>query len=265
LHRRIASQEVIRMHAPKLATLALLASAVILVPAVAAAQDAQQETPAPSRGPSAYMANTGLQLGVRVGYSVGAGDVYSGLDVTDASYGQLPIQVDLGARLLPLLYVGAYGQLAPNFTKSNATSCPTGLDCNAQDWRFGLEADLHFLPRTRLDPYVGLSGGYEVLHTSESGNPMVPLPTGGAVNAPVSVSITDRGWEFAALTLGFDARIDRVVGVGPFVQASINEFDVHSGNETVTVAGMQTTTNLPQVTQAVHTIFTAGLRGTFNP
>ncbi|HEY3818774.1 MAG TPA: hypothetical protein VGL81_16500 [Polyangiaceae bacterium] len=250
------------MNAHKLATTVLLASAALLLPAAAAAQE---EMAPPSTGPSGYMANRGLQFGARVGYSLGAGSVYQGLNVTDASNGQIPIQLDLGWRILPLLYVGAYGQFAPNFQKSNDMSCPNGLGCSAQDWRFGLEGDLHFLPRTRLDPYLGLSAGYEVLHTDESGTTTVPLPGGASASAPVGVSVTDRGWEFAALTLGFDARVDRAVGIGPYLQASINEFNVHTGTETVNVAGMQTSTPVPQVSPAAHTIFTAGLRGTFNP
>jgi hypothetical protein len=158
-------------------------------------------------GPHPFAARRGPQLGLRVGYASGTGIVYSGLNVHDASDGALPVTVDLGWRFLPQLYAGVYGSFAPVFTKGNPLSCPAGFDCNAQDWRFGVQVDYHFLPRTRLDPYVGLGGGYEILHTNANGPVVVPTPLG---NAPgnASAGIIDRGWEFAALTLGFDARIN---------------------------------------------------------
>jgi hypothetical protein len=205
----------------------------------------------------------GLQLGVRIGYAFGVGDVYSGLAVSDASNGALPITVDLGARILPELYVGLYGSFAPVFTKTNAISCPAGYDCTAEDWRFGLEIDYHFAPHRHLDPYLGLSGGYEVLHTSINGPTTVQTPLGAAPGT-ASASITDNGWEFAALTFGLDLRMFRWFGVGPFFQASINEYNVHSGSETVTVAGTSTTVSVPAVDHDAHGLFQLGLRGTFN-
>jgi hypothetical protein len=216
-------------------------------------------------GPHPFAARRGPQLGLRVGYAAGTGIVYSGLNVHDASSGALPVTVDLGWRFLPQLYAGVYGSFAPVFTKGNPVSCPAGFDCNAQDWRFGLQVDYHFLPRSRLDPYVGLGGGYEVLHTNANGPVVVPTPLG---NAPgnASAGIIDRGWEFAALTLGFDARINDVVGVGPYISGSLGEYGVHTGTQSVTVAGMQVQNGpSPDVNHGLHELFTAGLKGTFNP
>ena len=158
-------------------------------------------------GAREYAANRGLQVGARVGYALGTGVVYSGLKLSDSSNGALPIIVDVGWRALPQLYVGLYGQFAPVFTKTNPVSCPSGFDCNAQDWRFGLQADYHFVPRSRIDPYIGIGGGYEVLHTTVSGPVAVPTPLGVATGN-AHVSVVDRGWEFVALTLGFDGRVD---------------------------------------------------------
>jgi hypothetical protein len=227
--------------------------------------------PPPDLGPPAtfgshrYMANTGLQVGARVGYGGGAGIVYSGLSVHEASGGGIPIIIDLGARIVPQLYLGIYGQFAPIFTKSNPISCPDDFDCNAQQWRFGVEGDFHFVPRSRLDPYIGLGGGYEVLHTNVTGP--VPVPTAlGTFTGNAHASITDRGWEFANLTLGFDARITRAVGLGPFVSGSIGEYGIRSGVQTVSVAGTQVAGNpTPGVNHGLHELFFGGLRGTLNP
>lgn len=212
-----------------------------------------------------WMANRGLQLGARVGYSFGAGDIYSGLGVSDTSNGSVPVMIDLGFRALPELYVGAFGQYAPVFLKTNPASCPDGFTCSAADLRFGLEADLHVAPRTRLDPYIGIGVGYEVLRTTFEGTSPVPLPTGATAKGRVDTSITDRGWEYAALTLGFDYRLSSGVGVGPFATATLGAFDAHTGTTAVTVNGRSASNAVSDMPHATHETFIVGLRGTFNP
>lgn len=223
------------------------------------------ESPYTITGSSSYRARLGPQLGARVAYAAGTGVVYSGLNVSDASSGALPIIVDLGWRFLPALYVGAYGQWGHVFTKNNDISCPTGFDCAAQDWRFGVEGDLHFLPRSRLDPYFGVGTGYEILSTSIHGT--APVPTAaGAVQGNVATNVTDSGYEFFNLSLGFDVRIDSVVGLGPFISGSLGRYALHDGTQTVTVgpATVQSGSVAP-VDHAMHELYFAGLRGTFNP
>jgi hypothetical protein len=213
----------------------------------------------------AYAARPGPQLGARFGYSFGTGIVYSGLSIHDSSHGALPIYIDLGWRFLPQLYGGIYGQFAPVFLADNPVSCPAGFDCSAQDWRFGVQADLHFIPHSRLDPYVGLGFGYEILHTHISG-PIVVPSLAGPLPATASAGIIDRGWEFANLTLGFDARVSPEVGLGPFVSASLNQYGIHTGTQSATVQGVQVANGpVANVNHGFHELFIAGLRGTFNP
>jgi hypothetical protein len=252
-----------------------LAAGALLIGTSALAQTAEYPSvfnPAPPdvspesySGSRKFQANRGLQVGGRVGYAAGTGIVYSGLTVHDASNGGLPIIVDAGWRFLPQLYAGLYGQYSPIFVKNNPVSCPGNSDCNAQDWRFGVEVDYHFVPRIRIDPYIGLSGGYEILHTNVHATVPVPTPAGIATGN-ASASITDRGWEFVALTLGFDARINREVGLGPFVSASLSEYGIHTGTQTVNVAGAQVANMpTPDVSHGLHEIYIAGVRGTINP
>jgi len=251
-----------------------LAASALLIGGSARAQD--ETTPIlnppppdlgpPDRsGPHTYMANRGLQVGVRAGYIGGAGIVYSGLEVHDATGGGIPIIVDLGGRILPQLYAGIYGGFAPIFVKTNSVSCPNGFDCTTQQWRFGVQFDFHFAPRSRLDSYIGLGGGYEILHSNIDGPVSVPTPFGAAAGH-VHESVFDRGWEFATLTLGFDGRFNRGVALGPFVSGSLNEYGVHSGTQTVTVAGSQVaSTQIGELNHGLHELFFGGLRGTFNP
>ncbi|HEX4447317.1 MAG TPA: hypothetical protein VH044_11300, partial [Polyangiaceae bacterium] len=103
-----------------------------------------------------------------------------------------------------------------------------------------------------------------ILHTNANGPVVVPTPLG---NAPgnASAGIIDRGWEFAALTLGFDARINDVVGIGPYVSGSLGEYGVHTGTQSVTVAGTQVqNAPSPDVNHGLHELFTGGVKGTFN-
>jgi hypothetical protein len=214
-------------------------------------------------------ARLGPQLGVRVGYGVGSGVVYSGFDVSEGSHGAVPVIVDLGWRFIPELYAGVYGQIAPVLTRNNPISCPGNASCPAQDWRFGIQVDYHFLPHWRLDPYVGLGAGYEILHTHVEVNSTLPTAA-GPLPSTTTAGIIDRGWEFGALTLGLDARVCSSFAIGPFVSASIAEYNVHSGTLTtsiVTPTGARmivANTPVPDVHHGAHELYIFGVRGTFN-
>lgn len=214
--------------------------------------------------PRTRMAKPGIQLGARVGYAGGAGSVYSGLGVWDASSGTIPLMVDLGWRVIPHLYIGAYGGFAPVLLKTNPQSCPGGFNCDAQNWRFGLQFDVHPLPRVSWDPYIGFGAGYEVIHTTVNGTTPVTLPTGPAT-ALVDSSVTDRGWEFGNITLGADFRLDRAIGLGPFFTATLARYNVRETDRSVTVAGTPIPSPVADVTHANHAQFIVGVRGTFNP
>jgi hypothetical protein len=253
---------------------ALTASA-LLVGGSARAQDQTTpifNPPPPDVGPpSTYgyshsrMANTGLQVGVRTGYGGGTGIVYSGLSVHEASGGAIPVIVDLGVRIVPQFYAGIYGSWANIFTKNNPVSCPGDLDCKTNQWRFGVELDFHPLPSSKFDPYFGVGGGYEILHTSINGAANLPTAL-GTVPGTVSAGIIDRGWEFVNLTGGFDVRINHGVGIGPFISGSLSEYGVHTGNQSASVGGTQVANMpVPPVTHGLHELYFAGIRGTFNP
>jgi opacity protein-like surface antigen len=206
---------------------------------------------------------TGFQAGVRVAYTDGVGVVYKGVHLSDASSGALPLLVDVGWRIVPELYVGVYGQYAPVFLKTYALTCPSGSSCTAQDWRFGVEADYHFLPRSTLDPYVGLGAGYEILHTSLRGVTLVPQGE-GFVLATVQESITDRGWEFVSLTAGLDWRFCESLGAGLFVLGTLGEYNVQAASGTATSGMQQEPLSFLPIQIAPHALAFVGLRGTFN-
>jgi hypothetical protein len=261
------------MHPIHRAVAAAFAGGVVFVALPALAQDETFNAPPPptaessyaATGTQTYRARLGPQVGLRVAYAAGTGVVYSGLNVTDASAGALPIILDLGWRFLPQLYVGAYGQFAPVFTRNNPMSCPDGFDCWAHDWRFGVQADFHFLPRSRLDPYFGLGTGYEILENNVHGT--TPVPTaGGPVIGNIATNVTDSGYEFLNATFGLDLRVDSVFGVGPFVTGTLGRYTDHDGTQSITVGGTAVQSgSVSPVDHAMHELVFAGLRGTFNP
>lgn len=241
----------------------LVGLALLTTTAIASAQERRYAWD--WREPREYMANRGIQLGARVGLTGGVGKVYSGLPIMDSMSGALPITVDVGWRMFPFLYMGIVGTWAPVFMKQNEQSCPYPADCHAYAWRLGAQADFHVAPRSSLDPYIGLGIGYEVLQTSIDTTRMVPVP-GGALPANVSANVVDRGWEFAALTLGLDARVNKFLGIGPYVSAAVGVYDVHEGDINVSANGMTLQQMpIPAVNHVAHGIGTIGLRGTFNP
>jgi hypothetical protein len=213
--------------------------------------------------PADYQARTGFQIGARAGYAMGFGSLYSGLAMNDMSSGSVPLILDLGWRFLPQLYVGAYGQVAPVVMKNSATACPNGTDCSGLDWRLGIEADFHFLPTSRFDPYIGIGAGYEILQRTISGPVDVPLGT-STKSGILNESVTDQGWEMAAVTLGFDARMARSIGLGPFATAALSRFDLHHGSQnTVVDGGSIASGSVARVVHTTHETLIVGLRGTF--
>jgi hypothetical protein len=206
----------------------------------------------------------GLQVGARIAGGLGFGNVYDGLGVADGAHASIPIIIDVGVRPIPQLYVGLFGQFAPVIEKKNPLSCPEGFDCTVRDWRVGLQADFHPMPHGHIDPYIGFGAGYEILRTSVSGRTNVNVPFVGNRPAFVEGTATDRGWEYGAGTLGFDYRVSRSFGVGPFFTATISQYNVHEGQRTVTVGSNQITTDLPSVRHLAHELLFIGLRGSFN-
>jgi hypothetical protein len=221
-----------------------------------------------------FSANLGLQVGLRVAYTDGLGVVDQGVNLSDASSGALPILIDVGWRFLPELYVGLYGQYAPVFLKTYEVTCPSGLSCSAQDWRFGVEADYHFpaVLRPELDPYVGLGAGYEILQSSFHG-PHTFLVGTMLVPGVIDASFTDRGWEYASLTLGLDWRFGHMLGAGLFLTGSVGQFDTQTGTFVITTSSgpqNQPVAGIPACGPGqsslcnVHTLAAIGVRGSFN-
>ncbi|MGZ3417150.1 MAG: hypothetical protein ACXVEE_04750 [Polyangiales bacterium] len=223
----------------------------------------QPEAPPPAETQHKGVA-PGFQAGVRAGFGAGAGSVYDGLRVFDGSNGFVPFTADIGARVAPELYIGAYGSYAYVLPRTNPISCPEGFDCSVNDWRVGAQVDWHFLPTNSLYPYIGVFGGYELLKNHVTGTTPVPIPGGPIVPGAVDARATDKGWE-VGLALGSDVRLARILALGPFFSGSIGRYESHSGSTNVSVGGNTVaSTPQPDVRPVVHELFQIGIRGTMN-
>lgn len=217
---------------------------------------------------------SGPQAAVSVNLGLGAGYVYKhgtsrtgedeNLKITDGAHLSLPFMVELGYRINSRIYVGVWGSWELVFSRTNDISCPEGFDCNNSQWRFGPELRVQILPESKLDPWVGVSMGMEILKSHVKGTTQVPSPLGGTVPAHIDTKVTDRGITYARLSAGADFIVTDFLAVGPIGTASLGSYTVRTGNQTVTIGGLPSQTSpVGAVKDGFHALFTVGVRGVF--
>ena len=166
----------------------------------------------------------GAELGIRVAYSAPVGNVVAGVPVTDYLSGAVPITLDFGGRIGQHVYVGVYFKYGPARVPARFTSVerfPNGEYFNqrvtGRTSGLGLTAQYHILPNFRIDPWVGLGFGRNWL-TAEASSQYGTLYKDGL-----------RGYEIELLA-GFDVRVTRFFGIGPYVSVSTGQ--ITSANST---------------------------------
>ena len=202
-------------------------------PTVAPAQPAQPG-PAPA-GPApegeepsdAPKARTGFQMAIRTGASIPLGSVTgvpsgSNADnpkMSDYVSTQFALILDIGAKIIPNLFIGGYLGLGIGGAGGNqADVCDkNNLSCSAVSLRIGIQAQFHFIPDGKINPWAGYGIGYEATSLSASANGN-------------SSSLTATGVEFGHLMGGVDFRITRVFGVGPFLDLGIGQYGSLTGS-----------------------------------
>ncbi|RYZ01686.1 MAG: hypothetical protein EOO73_34670 [Myxococcales bacterium] len=195
---------------------------------------------------------TGFQMALRTGYSAPFGKVTEGLKLSDFSSGQVPLIVDIGGKPIPHLFLGGY--LGLGFGGAGGSTADTcdqlNAGCFGLSLRFGIQAQVHFLPGEKFNPWLGYGIGLESLGLGIDQN-----DSRGAVAAGVG------GFEFAHLMAGADVRLTRVIGIGPFVDFSFGRYN------RVTLDDGDTTTSydIESSNRATHGWATFGLRVVFFP
>lgn len=160
---------------------------------------------------------TGFQLALRTGVAIPFGEADKGEKMSDITSLQVPLIVDIGAKVIPQLFLGGYfgfgfggagGKLADDCSASSASCISVGL-------RIGVEAQYHILPGAGVNPWLGYGIGYESLALSMS-------------NDGDDASVGSGGLEFAHFMGGADVRLNRKFGIGPFVDVALGRYSTFS-------------------------------------
>ncbi len=223
---------------------ALALSGALLLPAAAKADGGVEAflTPAPPGPPE-----SGLSIGLSVGYGIpmgtasGASDANAARSFSDVYSGAVPLQVDLGWRFSPNIYLGGFFEYAFAFIAS-AENCNNGVTCSGGDMQFGIDFVYTFAPRATFAPYVGVGLGYEIASLSGSANGQ-------------SLTFTYSGFEFARIIVGGDFRLGSSFRLGPFVNFSLAEFSNFSTSGT-----SSSSVSIPS--KALHEWLQFGIKGT---
>jgi hypothetical protein len=210
----------------------------MLAPGAALAQQAPAEPAAPSPHSGFQMAlRTGL--GLPFGNTSGApDDGYSRLVST-----QVPLMLDIGGKLNPHVFLGAYLGLGFGGAGSGLESeCKlASATCVHASFRVGAQVQYNVAPAAKVNPWVGYGIGIE-----SSG--------AGAQTSTRETTAAVAGFELARLMAGVDFRMASGIGVGPFMDFTLGRY------ATATVNDGSSTQTFDIQDKAMHSWLTLGVR-----
>ncbi|MGC4000015.1 MAG: outer membrane beta-barrel protein [Anaeromyxobacter sp.] len=186
--------------------------------------------------PLAAQAQT--SLGLRLGYAFAGGELTEGVDLSDWSKSNVPLQADLLFTVNPQLKLGFYGSYGfAQMGNDLDDSCDAfGYDCSQSIVRLGVQAQYSFLtPPGSAQPWIGAGTGWEWNNTEIEGH-----------DADAS------GWELLNLQGGVDWKVGQSFTAGPFAMWSIGRYSDSSGDAAGEI-----------VDETIHHWFEIGIRGTF--
>jgi hypothetical protein len=152
-----------------------------------------------------------FETGLRVGWAIPAGNLQVENALSNYLTGSLPIQLDVGYRILPPLSVGGYFSWGPAHV---AASLCGGASCSGSTMRLGVQGSWRFVPLPFLGqgcPWVGAGLGMEWLHAS-------------AKDAGGTLEVSMRGMELLNLQGGVDWTVSDRFAVGPFLQLATGRY-----------------------------------------
>ncbi len=183
-------------------------------------------------------ASAQLSLGARLGYGAVGGDVVKDVKASSWIDYEIPLQVDVSYKIVPNLSVGAYYAYGFGAVKSGS-----GLD-SVRDMRAGIQAAVAFLPRAKLDPWIGAGTGWGWLGAKGGGAEM-----------------TINGWEKLTIQAGLDYHLTDKAAVGLFASYASGEY--RDGK--ITIPGTKWASgSIGSGEAATHGLFTIGVRGTLD-
>jgi hypothetical protein len=214
-----------------------------------------------------------LELGARLGYGLpmgteaGATTFSDGLGGTttipaaalsDEVSGKLPLAIDAGYAVFPNVVLGASFEYAPAFTKTGQFGCAPSFDCSAHGITIGLHVQYRFSPGQKIDPWLGVGGGYEFAFWHYSGS---FTDTGTTPNTVTNLSgdYDEKGPEYLLLQGGIDFRVTPGLYIGPFANVSVGSYTSYSSSGPNQPGSSG---DLPST--GIHEWLTIGVKGTFH-
>ncbi|GAC1518739.1 MAG: hypothetical protein NVS3B10_20660 [Polyangiales bacterium] len=196
----------------------------LLAPSLAGAQEAErtyveQRLPAPAQA---------LEVTVGTGYTQGFGMFRSGVGMPQVAHEGIGVDGSAGYRIDPHFALSLGGEYQ-ELSAQNA-SATRGLTAT-------LAGQYHFVPQTRLDPWLEVGTGWRALW-------QVPAVNGG----PTALT---HGWQIARVRVGLDQRLSPDIAISPLIGADATTFLFQD------VAGDDTAIGNP----AVSTFVFAGVQG----
>jgi hypothetical protein len=173
------------------------------------------------------VSNRGLTLGVRVGVGFPGGSAVAPVNevvtggTSSGALGDvvgvlIPVTFDIGYRLSPHWYVGAYLGVAYGTGANCAETGEGAASCYETDIRLGLDVQYRFFPSSVFQPWVGVGAGWEVLNqisTDDQGD-----EESGSLN----------GVELAHIDVGADFRLGSPTyapaKLGPYFETTFGEY-----------------------------------------
>lgn len=197
---------------------------------------------------------SGFEASLRLGYGLPFGELRQNSDLNDVIGGQIPLWLDVGYRLNPALFLGAYVQYGFGFVGDaidEACDESDEVDCSATDIRLGLQLHYHLAPQSTANPWVGIGVGYEWMSL-------------GLEAEGQEAVFTSSGFEFFNLQMGLDFRVARHLFTGPFVSLSFGQYDeisVDCDGGLCSALGASVDSDIEDT--AIHGWVVLGLRGTY--
>ena len=175
------------------------ALATLLGTALAHAEDDR-----PSEDFAGVAPSNALELSLGNGFSQGFGTASSRMQsLGDLTRGGMSTQLGVGYRLSPRLMLGVYGEGARYFAASGMPDGTVGYGA-----AFGVNAQWHFMPFSRIDPWVGLGTGFR----------------GYWVDLPNAGHHALHGFDVVRLRVGADYKLGPSTSVGPMLGATLTTF-----------------------------------------
>lgn len=184
---------------------------------------------------SASAGETGFELGGRLSYAVPFGKIaddipsYFAVDTEESAevdnYDMgywfasqvVPLQLDVGYRVSPRVFVGgyfSYGTVQVGDVCDSGAFGEADIACDSRDVRTGVEATYHFSPPSENAGWIGAGIGYEWLTIRQR----VSLGS-----AETWHSDTFHGFE-ANAQVGYDFAATERVRIGPYTQVGLGQF-----------------------------------------